>query len=622
MPAPTLPIERRYRNALGQMQHVPAATIRRIGDVLREDDARHETVRVVRAGQRVGFEGAADLILENGSRERLTPPARRKRTNPRSRLPPDVPLGYHHVELHETGRRVDLIVAPGRCHLPEGLRIWAWAIQLYAARSKRSWGIGDFADLARFAASAQQQGCGLLLVNPLHAATPGRPQQPSPYSPTTRRYLNPLYLSIPEIPGAGNLPGMGRLTREGHALNSTPLIDRDRIFDLKMRAIETLYRRFDQDTDFETFTTAEGTSLRQYATFCALTDEHGGNWRTWPARYRDPRSADVRRFAAANSERIRLHEWIQWRLDRQLRRAAGTVPVMQDLPIGIDPNGADAWAWQDVLAEGMHVGAPPDEFNTKGQNWGLPPFVPDRLRRAAYRPFIETIRGTMRHAGGLRIDHVMGLFRLFWIPEGSPPSDGAYVRNHADDLLAIVALESQRAQAIVVGEDLGTVDPRARQALTAAGVLSYRLLWFEEGHPREYPEQALAAVTTHDLPTIAGLWTGSDLEVQRRLHLHPNETGTHQMRERLKRATRLKDDAPVEEVVRRTYALLGRAPSAVVTATLEDAAAGEARPNMPGTVDEWPNWLQPLPVDIDRLARSTQTASIARALGRGRSRTS
>jgi 4-alpha-glucanotransferase len=421
-------------------------------------------------------------------------------------------------------------------------------------------------------------------------------------------------LAIAEMEGARELPDFGRLSRQGEALNKTSLIDRDRVFRLKMRALDALFRRFTGDPDCDRFVTAEGASLAEYATFCVLAEEHGGAWPQWPAAYRHPRSPAVRRFAAARSERRRFHQWIQWHLDRQLRGAAHHVPVMQDLPIGIDPTGADAWAWQDVLAQGMHVGAPPDEFNTKGQDWGLPPFIPARLTQAAYRPFIETIRGSMRHAGGLRIDHVMGLFRLFWIPEGMSPADGAFVQNPVADLLAIIALESERAQAIVVGEDLGTVDPRARQLLRAAHILSYRLLWFEKKAPSSYPAQALAAVTTHDLPTVAGLWTGSDLAAQRRLRLNPNESGTREIRTRLARLTRSGERTPVADVVRRAYTVLSTAPSAVVTATLEDAAAVEARPNMPGTVREWPNWSQPLPVDLDVLARSPQTLAIARLL--------
>jgi 4-alpha-glucanotransferase len=328
----------------------------------------------------------------------------------------------------------------------------------------------------------------------------------------------------------------------------------------------------------------------------------------------------VRRFAEAQGDRIRFHQWLQWLLDAQLARAAALVPVMQDLPIGFDASSADAWAWQDVVAEGVSVGAPPDEFNTQGQNWGLPPFIPSRLRRAGFRPFIETIRGTLRHAGGLRIDHVMGLFRLFWIPEGMGASGGAYVRNDADALLGIIALESQRAGAIVVGEDLGTVDERLRQQLQDANVLSYRLLWFEKDDPRRYPAKALAAITTHDLPTIVGLLNDSDLQAQRELGLKPNEEGTREMADRVRRLTRTTGRTPLAEVVRRTHATLARAPSTVLTATLDDAALADKRPNMPGTVDQWPNWSLPLPQTLERLQRSPLARDIARVLGRGRRR--
>jgi 4-alpha-glucanotransferase len=616
-------IERRYRDALGKTKQVSEETVRAIHAALGADEPRRDAVRIVRAGQRVTFDEPADLVLEAGSRESLLTSRARRGGPVQSRLPADTPLGYHTVEFQDSGRRLTLIVAPRQCHLPRGLRIWAWAVQLYAARSRRSWGIGDFGDLARFAAIVHEQGCRLLLVNPLHAATPTLPQQASPYSPTTRRYLNPLYLAVHEVEGARELPELERLARTGDALNTLPLIDRDRIFTLKMRALDELYRRFGGHSEFNAFVGAEGASLREYATFCTLAEKYGPAWRKWPLKYRDPRSSDVRRFTVEHESRVRFHQWIQWQLDSQLRRAAALVPVMQDLPIGIDSSGADAWAWQDVLADGIHVGAPPDEFNTKGQDWALPPFIPGRLKAVAYRPFVETIRGTMRHAGGLRIDHVMGLFRLFWIPEGMSPGQGAYVRNFADDLLAIIALESERAQAIIVGEDLGTIDPRAREQLMAMNVLSYRLLWFEKDDPSSYPEQALAAVTTHDLPTIAGLWTGSDLEAQRRLDLHPNEEGTREMRERLARITGSSNRTPIGEMIRRTHRVLSRAPSVVVAATLEDAAAVEARPNMPGTVDEWPNWSQPLPKAIDVLARSSQAAVIAQALSsreRGRER--
>jgi 4-alpha-glucanotransferase len=291
---------------------------------------------------------------------------------------------------------------------------------------------------------------------------------------------------------------------------------------------------------------------------------------------------------------------------------------MQDLPIGFDADGADAWAFQDVLAHGISVGAPPDEFNTQGQDWGLPPFVPRKLRAAGYAPFIETIRACVRQAGGLRIDHVIGLFRLFWSPAGMPATDGAYVRSAATDLLAIVAIESQRAKAFIVGEDLGTVEEDARAALMARNILSYRLLWFEKTAPAKYPRQALAAVTTHDLPTVAGLWTGSDLQAQKSIGVSPNEKGTRDIRARVRRLTSATDRTPLAAVIVRVHEALAAAPSRIVTATLDDAMAVEERPNMPATTGEWPNWSLALPQPIETLERSALPRRIAAALGKGR----
>ncbi len=290
---------------------------------------------------------------------------------------------------------------------------------------------------------------------------------------------------------------------------------------------------------------------------------------------------------------------------------------MQDLPIGVDPDGADAWAWQDVIATGAGVGAPPDEFNTQGQSWGLPPFVPHRLRAAGYEPFIQTIRAGFRHGGGLRIDHVMGLFRLFWIPNGMTASQGAYVRYDADEMLAIVALESERAKAYVVGEDLGTVEKSARNKLAEHNVMSYRLLWFEKEHPRTYPQEALAAVTTHDLPTVAGLWTGSDLAKQREIGLKPNEESTAEICDRLQALTNSTADLSTSEVVRRSYEALAEAPCRIVTAALDDALEVEERPNIPATSgDQNPNWSIALPVPIEELMNRALPQQIASVLKR------
>jgi 4-alpha-glucanotransferase len=502
-------------------------------------------------------------------------------------LPPDVPFGYHWLE------RTRLIVSPGRCYLPDGLRTWGWAVQLYAARSAGSWGIGDLADLRTLAGWAAGQGAGMMLVNPLHASLP-HVQTASPYFPSSRCFRNPVYLRVD-----------GPVPPEAAALNRERVIDREAVWALKSRALSAAFAQFPGDPDFDQFVAAGGAVLEGYATFCALSEAHGAPWWEWPA----DAAAE-----AADPARVRFHQWLQWLVDRQLARAGDGVALMQDLAIGVDPAGADAWLWRDVFARGVRVGAPPDEFNTQGQDWGVPPFDPWRLRAAHYEPFIQTIRAGLRHAGGIRIDHVMGLFRLFWIPPGASAHEGTYVRYPFRELLDILALESYRAGAYVVGEDLGTVTDEIRGELAARDVLSYRLLYFEPGPPPTYPPRSLAAVTTHDLPTIPGLWSGSDLAEQERLGLAPNVEGTRAMRERLADWTGVAPDGPASEVVVRAYGLLAEAPSAVVTATLDDALLVEERPNVPGTTDERPNWSLALPKPIEDLMADPLAAQVAAAL--------
>jgi 4-alpha-glucanotransferase len=603
-------IQRHYVDALGRRHRPPAATVATIARAM-AGASGDSSVIVVRDGERPVL-GPAELRLEDGT----------VRTVDR-RLPHDVPLGYHQVK--RKGRpSARLIVAPYECFLPPDYRTWGWAIQVYAARSRRSWGIGDLADLRRLGRWGKEAGAGVALISPLSAPTPLLPQQTSPYFPSSRLFRNPLFLSIEEVPGARDIVGFSEIARKGRALNRDRLIDRDAIFRLKMRALESLWSKARQHDDpgFARFVTEQGAALSQYATFCALCERFGSGWHGWPANLRHPGGAAVRRAARdeATANRIRFHQWIQYLLDRQVARASAVLPVMQDLPIGFDADGADGWAFQDVLAHGISVGAPPDEFNTRGQNWGLPPFVPGKLRAAAYEPFAQTIRACLRHAGGLRIDHVMGLFRLFWIPVGMEPAQGAYVRSPASDLLAIVALESQRAHAVIVGEDLGTVEDETRAELAARKILSYRLIWFEKSPPSTFPEQALSAITTHDLPTVAGLWTGSDFEAQRALKLAPNETGTQEIHGRIAKMTRAGPRTRVTTVIARLHAVLATAPSRLLTATLDDAMAVAERPNMPATTHQWPNWCIPLPEPIETLKRNPLAASIARALRRAKSR--
>jgi 4-alpha-glucanotransferase len=595
-----------YSDAAGTWREPPASTLDAVLTALGAADERPSggsPVVTARPGAVVAPERTAQLVLEDETE--LTLDAGQP-------LPPDLPLGYHSLIDADDGSRRTLVLSPGVCMLPANAPTWGWAVQVYAVRSTSSWGIGDLVDLATLARwSTAELGAGLLLVNPLHAAVPVVPQDASPYYPSSRRYRNPLYLRVEEVPGAGELGAeLGEPARAGRALDEDRRIDRDAVFNLKMPALARLWERFGGDDRFDVWRAEQGHALEAYATFCVLSEEHGRPWHSWPSGLRHPAGADVAAFRERNRGRVDFHCWLQWLLDEQLARASVEVPVVHDLAVGFDPGGADAWEWQDVLAHGMSVGAPPDEFNTRGQDWGLPPFDPWRLRAASYRPFVETVRSAFRHAGGLRLDHVMGLFRLFWVPHGATPADGTYVRYPAADLLDIVALESHRAGAYVVGEDLGTVEDEVRAELAARRILSYRLLWFEDRDPADWPERALAAVTTHDLPTVAGLWSGRDLQHQRDADMAPNEGGEAALREKLGRLCGLERDAPPEEAVIGAYAALSRAPSLLLAASLDDALAVEERPNMPGTVDEWPNWSIALPVPLERIRDDPDRKSV------------
>ncbi|MBI3468015.1 MAG: 4-alpha-glucanotransferase, partial [Planctomycetes bacterium] len=473
----------------------------------------------------------------------------------------------------------------------------------------------DLADLRRLAAWAERLGSGLMLLNPLHAVAPDVPQEPSPYFPSSRCFLNPIYLRVEEAPGANALgEQLERLAAAGHRLNDQRQIDRDAVFRLKQEALASIWERTSTQPAFEEFRTEHGRPLECFAQYCTLAEQHGRNWRAWPRQFQRPQNAAVQKFADEHARRVLFHQWLQWQLDQQLAGATAELPIVHDLPIGFDPDGADAWAWQDQLADSCSVGAPPDAYNSQGQDWGLPPFVPHKLRAAGYAPLIHTIRAAMRHAGGLRIDHVMGLFRLFWIPRGLGAQHGTYVRYRPDELLAIVAVESHRAGAFVVGEDLGTVEPGVREQLAAHRILTYRVLWFEGDPPARYPELSMVAATTHDLPTIAGLWTGSDLAAQQEIGMQPSMDIVEQMRERLKRVTGLPANAPVDRVIEAAYRALGESPSRVVTATLEDALQVEERPNMPATTHERPNWSLALPGGLEALESSPLAAKIAAVL--------
>lgn len=600
-------IDEGYQDGAGVWHPVEPATrdaiLRAMGvDPQRAVDRSHDPVLVVWQGEATEIRSPGAIVLEDGTRVDVHGP-----------LLPDLPPGYHTLCTSSDDTRT-LIVSPRRCPAPP-VRAWGWAAQLHAVRSNESWGIGDFGDLARLARWSSSIGGRIIVVNPLHPAVPRDVEDASPYAPSSRRYLNPIYLRIEDVPGAATLGReLERLQAAGRALNGERRIDRGAVSRLKRDALDRLWARFGGDPELDRYLAAEGRGLETFARFMALAEHHRCPWRSWPAEHRRPDAGGVTEFAGEHRERVRFHQWVQWLLERQLVHAAREAAIVHDFPIGVDPDGADAWAWQDMLAAETSVGAPPDRFNRRGQDWGLPPFVPHRLRECRYEPIAATLRAAFRHGGGLRIDHVMGLFRLFWVPRGCEPASGAYVRYAAEELLAIIALESQRAGAFVVGEDLGTVERGVRERLKEAGILSTRVLWFETDAPEHWPEFVLATATTHDLPTIAGIWTGSDVAAQRSLGLEPNVEAFAETRCRLARMSGVPEGGPVDRVIEETYRALAGAPSMVVTAALEDALAVEERPNMPGTTREWPNWSLALPASLEALEETPLALAIAAAM--------
>ncbi len=554
---------------------------------------------------------AGTLVLEAGGTLEL---------RPGDRQPPEVPTGYHRLEPEAGGTPLTVAVCPPRCPPPPPGRTWGWSSQLYAARSATSWGIGDFADLRRLVRWAGEQGAGFVLLNPLHAPATGPVPEPSPYFPSSRCFLNPLYIRVEEVPGAAALAEVASWAEKARALNEKRLIDRSQVWALKSQALETLFARSEEpgaDERFEAYVRRRGPALDGYTSFCALGERYGLPWQNWPEEYQHPSRPEVREFAAGEGRsRKRYHAWLQWLCEEQLANAAPVngAGLICDVAVGVDGGGADAWLWQDTFALGMRVGAPPDEFNTKGQNWALPPWDPWKLRAAAYEPYIETLRAVLRPARGLRADHIMGLFRLFWVPLGSEAWQGAYVRYPWQDMVGLLRLEASRAGAYVVGEDLGTVEDLVRHVMAQSGLLSYKLFWFEPRRPAEWPGQALAAVSTHDLPTVAGVWTGSDAEAQRRLGLGVNAEASASLRRRLAEWTGSQDGRPLPEVIEATYAVLAEAPCALRAACLDDALAVEERPNMPGTIDQWPNWCLALPASLEQIEQEPLAAAIAKRL--------
>ena len=568
-------------------------------------------------------------------------------------------------------------IAPGRCFGGRAgqQRMFGPAVQLYALRSRRNWGIGDFTDLSTLIELAAARGADLVGVNPLHALFPTAPEAASPYSPSNRRMLNVLYVDVEavaelvECEAARARVGASAFREQLARLRSAPLVDYAGVASLKLDVLGMLYRRFRDHhlargtaraQAFRAFQASGGDDLAKHAAFEALHETLcAANPRatpaSWPASLRDPGSPEVAAFTDAHRERTEFFEYLQWQAQAQLAavaaraRATGmAVGLYRDLAVGVNSAGSEAWQDAPLFAHATHVGAPPDEFNQKGQDWGLPPWIPQRLAQAHFDSWTAVLRANMRFAGALRIDHVMGLARLFWVPAGASPDAGAYVRYPFDDLLAILAHESRRAKCLIVGEDLGTVPDTVRDAMARLGILSYRVLLFERrsddsfAPPIDYPVDALATFSTHDLPTLRGFLEQTDLRARDALGLFP----TPQLREHLYALRRadharlraaLRDAGLLEEsatadgtpapqfddaLVRAVHAYLARTPSRLMTFQLEDVFGAGEQVNLPTTTeDRYPNWRRKLPLDLERYAsdgRFDAVCAAIRAEGRGR----
>lgn len=528
-----------------------------------------------------------------------------------------VDRGGYHVLHSPSGSRRLVIAAPE--FLPQPGRQWGFAVQLYAARSRDSWGIGDFRDLAMIARCARDAGAGSILISPVNANPPEPHQQNSPYSPTSREWYNLLHVAPGAAPGA-ELVDLSKLAAKGRALNARRRIDRDAVWALKRAALERIWSVVldDLPQEFLDFTVVAGDSLHRFATFCAIVDRHGMPWWTWPVELRRPDSPAVAAFAAAHADQVRFYAWCQWVADRQFADAcAAGVELVVDLPVGFDAGGADAWAWQDLCAFDFEVGCPPDPHNSEGQKWGLPPIDPQALVAADFAPFIAMVRAGLRHAAALRMDHVMQLWRLFWVPQEGAAA-GAYLTYPVDALLAILRLEACRAGAWVVGEDMGTVADGVRETMADIGMLGYRTSMRSDSGGN--PEGTMAAAQTHDQATIVGLVTGSDVADMATIGKGHDVHHIAETRRELLAAAGLPEDAPntpetFAAVLAAAYRKLAQSPSRIVLLTLEDAAAVAERPNMPGTIEQWPNWRIGLPTSVEELLRSPLARSLAEMMG-------
>jgi len=618
-----------------------------------------------------------DLDLENGQHIQgctpicTLPVVEHKGTNKRVTLtlPNTIPLGYHRLRLHlgPTLGEGALIIAPASSHRPDwldqqGNRAWGVACQLYGLRTASNWGLGDFSDLASLCEKAALQGGGAVGLPPLHAMFPTQPERLSPYSPSSRLFLNPNYIDVTavadfstcaEAQALVETPGFcARLEK----VRTTDAVLFDEVADLKRIVFQALFTHFEKThppgsttprrEDFATFVAKGGDLLTHFAVFETLQEHFSPlSVHDWPRPYKDPKSDETKAFAHDHQTRVHFHIYLQWLADQQLAAAQAVcvkagmdIGLYRDLAVGVSPDGADAWMDSSVFVEGVRFGAPPDPLGPTGQDWGMPPFNPDTLYEQAYRPYIDMLQANMRHAGAVRIDHVMWLQQMFWIPPGGDGRTGAYVRYPLDDLLAVLALESHRNQCLVIGEALGTVLDGFCDRLARENILSYCLLQFERHtdglykRPDAYPALALTTPASHDLPTLAGFWRETDIGIQQDIGLIASDEASekrrsdrHQDRAQLIAALADQDllptdftntpdisDTDMATLIAAIHRFLARSPAALLMVNLEDILASTAQINVPGTIDEYPNWRLKLPFDLDSISRMSDFTDICR----------
>jgi 4-alpha-glucanotransferase len=535
-------------------------------------------------------------------------------------LPP-LRLGYHRIRalwMTEPFSEARLIVCPRQARAPEG-RIAGVAVSLYGLRSRRNWGCGDFTDLRALIDTLAPAGVDFIALNPLHAIPNRQPYNTSPYLPQCSLYRNFIYLDVEQ---AGAAPGD---IQEIEALRAAEFVEYERVAALKLRALRAVFDTFPGSAEFDAFVAAEGAPLHEFAVYSVLDeamhrrDPNVWLWRDWPAEYHHPASPEVAQFAIEHSRDVRFYKFLQWHIDRQLAEvqahalASGMkIGLYHDLALATDRWGADLWANRRFYAAGCRVGSPPDDFSPHGQDWAFPPPNRQAHRADGYELFANVIRKTARHGGALRIDHVMRFFRLWWIPDQMPATEGAYVRDYAADLMGILKLESRRGGFIVIGEDLGTVTGEVRSALTEAGILGYRVLWFERHpdgsfkRPDEYPEQAAAATSTHDLATLAGFFESRDIEARRAAGLIDAAAYREQCEARQQDIVRLNAALRAAGFENDPVGFLLSTPCRLAIVNQEDLTGEAEQQNLPGSTWQHPNWRRKMKIAVEDLGPAAE----------------